>query len=154
MSHFNFLILAFFTNFCHNKIDQSSNIVWLQKSGFQKLVKIDHFWHFQWTFVHSKCKRSSLRSQCWMRLFLWFSNTVCKAQIDLSRYHTQVLNVSRKIIFLDALYYHAPFVTPFCVHAHLATRAVEPKMIIRIDMRISLQNTTTSSIVICSSKVH
>ena len=28
------------------------------------------------TFVHSKCKRSSLRSQCWMRLFLWFSNTV------------------------------------------------------------------------------
>ena len=26
--------------------------------------------------VHSKCKRSSLRSQCWMRLFLWFSNTV------------------------------------------------------------------------------
>ena len=33
---------------------------------------MDHFWHF----VHSKCKRSSLRSQCWMRLFLWFSNTV------------------------------------------------------------------------------
>ena len=25
-------------------------------------------------FVHSKCKRS--RSQCWRRLFLWFSNTV------------------------------------------------------------------------------
>ena len=23
-----------------------------------------------------KCKRSSLRSQCWMRHFLWFSNTV------------------------------------------------------------------------------
>ena len=27
-------------------------------------------------FVHSKCKPSSLRSQCWMRLFLGFSNTV------------------------------------------------------------------------------
>ena len=27
-------------------------------------------------FVGSKCKRSSLRSQCWMRLFLWFSKTV------------------------------------------------------------------------------
>ena len=37
---------------------------------------MDHFWHFSWTFVHSKCKRSSLRSQCWMRLFLWFSTTV------------------------------------------------------------------------------
>ena len=35
-----------------------------------------HFWHFWLTFVYSKCKRSSLRSQCWMRLFLWFSNTV------------------------------------------------------------------------------
>ena len=23
-------------------------------------------------FIHSKCKLSSLRSQCWMRLFLWF----------------------------------------------------------------------------------
>ena len=37
---------------------------------------MDHFWHFQWTFVHSKCTRSSLRSQCWMRLFGWFSNIV------------------------------------------------------------------------------
>ena len=43
---------------------------------FKKLAKMDHFWHFFLTFVHSKCKRSSLRSQCWMRLFLWFSNTV------------------------------------------------------------------------------
>ena len=35
------------------------------------------FWHFSLTFVHSKCKLSSLRSQCWMRLFLWFSNKYC-----------------------------------------------------------------------------
>ena len=40
---------------------------------FQKLAKIDHFWHFWWTFVHSKWKNCS---QYWMRLFLWFSNTV------------------------------------------------------------------------------
>ena len=33
-------------------------------------------WHFYYTFVHSKCKQSSLRLQYWMRLFLWFSNTV------------------------------------------------------------------------------
>ena len=36
----------------------------------------DHFWHFGATFVHSKCKHCSLRSQCWMRLFRRFSNTV------------------------------------------------------------------------------
>ena len=37
---------------------------------------MDHFWHFWLTFVHSKCKRSSLRSQCWMRHFQSFSNIV------------------------------------------------------------------------------
>ena len=62
-------ILAFSTNFCPIKTDLSGNTVWQQALGFQKLAKMDHF-------VHSKCKRSSLRSQCWMRLFLWFSNTV------------------------------------------------------------------------------
>ena len=36
----------------------------------------DHFWHYQWTFVHSKCKRSSLRSQFWMSLLLQFQNSV------------------------------------------------------------------------------
>ena len=71
-----FGILEFFTNFCPIKIDLPGNTVWPQASGFQKLAKIDIFWHFLLTFVHSKCKRSSLRSQCWMRLFLWFSNTV------------------------------------------------------------------------------
>ena len=70
MSHLNFWILAFFTNFCPIKTDLSGNTVWPQASGFQKLAKMDNFWHFWLTFVHS------LRSQCWMRLFLWFSNTV------------------------------------------------------------------------------
>ena len=59
--------------------------------NFELWVELTHFlkqWVVSWvnsflkwvdpclTFVHSKCKRSSLRSQCWMRLFLWFSNTV------------------------------------------------------------------------------
>ena len=34
---------------------KSGNNVWTQTSGFQKLAKIDHFWHFWWTFVYSKC---------------------------------------------------------------------------------------------------
>ena len=41
-----FGILAFFTNFCPIKTDLSGNTVWPQTSGFQKLVKMDHFWHF------------------------------------------------------------------------------------------------------------
>ena len=41
-----FGILAFSTNFCPIKTDLSGNTVWLQASDFQKLVKMDHFWHF------------------------------------------------------------------------------------------------------------
>ena len=66
-------MLAFSNNFCPIK---TGNTVWPQASSFQKVPKMDHFWHFLLTFVHSKCKCSSLRSQCWVRLFLWFSNTV------------------------------------------------------------------------------
>ena len=76
MSHLNFSILAFSINFCPIKSGLSGNTVWMVASVSQKLVKLDHFCHFWWIFVHSKCKRSSLRSQCWMRLFGWFSNTV------------------------------------------------------------------------------
>ena len=76
MTHLNFFILAFSTNFCPIKTDLSGNTIWPQASGFQKLAKMDHFWQFELTFVHSKCKRSSLRLQCWMILFLWLSNTV------------------------------------------------------------------------------
>ena len=39
------------------------------------------FWLFKWIFVHWKCKRSSLRSQWWMSLFMWFSNTVSLAKL-------------------------------------------------------------------------
>ena len=46
MSHLNFWILAFSTNFCPIKTDLPGNTVWQQASGFQKLAKMDHFWHF------------------------------------------------------------------------------------------------------------
>ena len=43
MSHLNFGI---FHQLCPIKIDLSGNTVWPQASGFQKLAKIDQFWHF------------------------------------------------------------------------------------------------------------
>ena len=43
MSHLNFSVLPFSTI--------SGNTVWLQSLGFQKLTKLDHFWHFWWIFV-------------------------------------------------------------------------------------------------------
>ena len=57
---------AFSTNICPIKTDLSDDTVWPQASGFQKLA----------TLHYSKCKSISLRSQCWKRLYLWFSNTV------------------------------------------------------------------------------
>ena len=43
MSHLNFRILAFSTNFCPIKTDLSGNTVWPQASGFQKLAKMRNF---------------------------------------------------------------------------------------------------------------
>ena len=40
MSHLNFLIMAFSTNFCPNNTDLSGNTVWPEASDFQKLAKI------------------------------------------------------------------------------------------------------------------
>ena len=37
---------------------------------------MDHFGHSSWTFVRSKCKGSSLRWQCWMRLWGRFSHNM------------------------------------------------------------------------------
>ena len=51
MSYLNFGILAFSNNFCPIKTDLPGNTVWPQASGFPKLAKMDHFWHFQLTFV-------------------------------------------------------------------------------------------------------
>ena len=74
MLHLNVWTLAFSTNFCPIKTDLSGNTVWQQASPFQKLAKMDNFCHFYLTFVHSKCKRSSLRSQCWMKLSVIFKH--------------------------------------------------------------------------------
>ena len=46
MSHLNFSILAFSTNFWPIKTDLSGNTVWQQASDLQKLAKMDNFWHF------------------------------------------------------------------------------------------------------------
>ena len=35
---------------------------------FSKIRQIDYLWHFQGTFVDSKCKRSSLRSQYYLMI--------------------------------------------------------------------------------------
>ena len=56
-SHIQLLFLIFLFEFCSNSLMSilarklkvlilSGNTVWLQVSGFQKLAKIDHFWHF------------------------------------------------------------------------------------------------------------
>ena len=70
------MFIAYPNIFVLFKNDLSGNTVWPQDSGFHKVAKIHHFWDFWLAFVHLKCKRSSLRSQCWMRLFLRFSNTM------------------------------------------------------------------------------
>ena len=100
MSYLNFGILACSNNFCPIKTDLPGNTVWPQASGFPKLAKMDHFWHFQLTFVHSKCKRSSLRSQHWMRLFLWCSNTVALLKVSFLIFWFQKIILKRSRIQL------------------------------------------------------
>ena len=54
MSHLSCWILAFSTNFGPIKTDLSGNTVWPQASGFQKLVKMDHFVAFLINFCPLK----------------------------------------------------------------------------------------------------
>ena len=63
-------------NFCPFKSDLSGNTVCLQASGCQNSQKMDLFGTFNELLSTFNCKRSSLRSQCWMLLFGRFSNTV------------------------------------------------------------------------------
>ena len=53
MSHLNFGILAFSTNFCPIKTYLSGNTVW-PFEGFQKLAKLDHFLAFLINFCPLK----------------------------------------------------------------------------------------------------
>ena len=39
------------------------------------------FWHFWWIYVHSKCKRSSLRSQC-ATVFFYFQTPCCRCRFQ------------------------------------------------------------------------
>ena len=74
--------MALFTNFCPIKIDLSGNTVWPQTSGFQKIVKIEHFWHFVWTFGHSKCKVSRLARNVEWDFFYDFQTLCDLEKID------------------------------------------------------------------------
>ena len=85
-------ILAFSTTFCPIKTNPSGNTVWPQASGFQNSPKLTIFGTSNELFVHAKCKRSSLRSQCWMRLFLWFSNTVSRERYKIMLLNARLIN--------------------------------------------------------------
>ena len=70
-------ILVSSTNFCPIISDMSGNTVWPQASGFQKFAKFAKFAKLIIFAIFAnfclKCK-----SFYWMRLFLWFSNTMSK----------------------------------------------------------------------------
>ena len=76
MSHFNFWILAFSINSCLFKVTCLVTLFDHKLQVFNNSSKWTILRCFWLIFVHSKCKRISLRSQYWIRLFLWFSNTV------------------------------------------------------------------------------
>ena len=72
MSHLNFWILGFSTNFCPIKTDLSGNTVWPQASVFPKNSPNWPFWAFSINF----CSTQNVEWD----FFLWFSNTVCYHQ--------------------------------------------------------------------------
>ena len=73
MSHLNCQFWHFPTTFVIIKVDLSGNTVWPQAWGFRKLAKLTNFGNGRQKYL-----KIFLSSQhiCWMRLFLWFSNTV------------------------------------------------------------------------------
>ena len=64
--------------------------------AFELFIKWTNFGILNELLSTLKCKRSSLRSQGWMRLFLWFSNTVNFLPFSCSLYafrpHRQARN--------------------------------------------------------------
>ena len=58
--------------FRHFPLLKVTCLVTLFVCKLQDFDKMDNFWHFKLTFVHSKCKCSSLRSPSWMRFFYDF----------------------------------------------------------------------------------
>ena len=76
MSHLDFLILAFSTNFCSIESDLSGNTVWPQALGFQNSPKQSIFGTFNKLLSTQNVNVARFARNVVMRLFLWFSNTV------------------------------------------------------------------------------
>ena len=106
------LILAFSTKFCPIKSDLSGNTVWPQPSGFQKLAKWTIFGIFNELLATQKCKRSSLRSQCWMRLFLIFKHCGEAGKIVLHTEPNDWPSTFNWCHFQSELKFHALFHSP------------------------------------------
>ena len=73
---------------------------------FSKLTKMDHFWHFWLTFDHTKCKRSSLRSQIAMLNETFF----CDFQTPWHSYFATLksnLSIISKFCFFFSVAYSA-----------------------------------------------
>ena len=67
-------------SFCKRELacDRFHMLTVVENHQKSRIFKNRQNWSF--LYFYSKCKRSSLRSQCWMRLFLWFSTTVHAVQ--------------------------------------------------------------------------
>ena len=79
MSHLNFSIWAFPPIFVVLKLTCLVTLFDPKLQIFKNSPKLTIFGIFNWLL--STQKRSSLRSQCRMRLFLWFSNTTYLPQL-------------------------------------------------------------------------
>ena len=105
ISHFNFSISAFSINFCPTESDLSINSVWL----FQ-VFKNSQKWTIFGIFYELL---STLRSQCWMRLFLWFSNIVCLKSLELFwgyllvyvRDYYKILQMKKQLVLASLWYF-------------------------------------------------
>ena len=63
---FEIFVLLSFSNFCPFKVNLFSNTVWLQASIYQKLAKIDQFWHFyELSLTQKICKARFARNVEW-----------------------------------------------------------------------------------------
>ena len=71
-----FIVAFEFFNFAFSSIFVQLKLTYLVTLRFSKTRQN---WPFWWTFVYSKCKYSTLRSQWWMRLLLIFKHRAKKA---------------------------------------------------------------------------
>ena len=96
-----FWFWRFWPIFVKFSFDLSGNTVWPQAFDFEKFAKLTIL-AFLINFCRLKMYTSSLRSQCKMRLFLWFSNTMLIVYIS-------IVNVNCLFtfqLFMSAVYLH------------------------------------------------